>query len=122
VDKKTLTRRNFAGLLAGTFATPGLIWAQKPTSYGKTALDSGVGPEFTCYQVDVAAASLAKRDSVRLPSNVQYAWPHPSRKFLYVSSSNGGPGIAGNQHFMSAFRIANSSGALQPHGNPIALR
>ena len=32
------------------------------------------------------------RGSVTLPANVQYAWPHPSRRYFYVVSSNGQPG------------------------------
>jgi 6-phosphogluconolactonase (cycloisomerase 2 family) len=55
---------------------------------------------------------------------VQYAWPHVLSRFLYVASSNGGAGLgasAGDKHHASAFRIDPSSGALQPHGNPIPL-
>ena len=28
--------------------------------------------------------TLTPQDSITLPANVQYAWPHPSRQFLYV--------------------------------------
>ena len=56
-----------------------------------------------------------------LPANIQYAWPHPSKRYLYVVSSNGGPGVAGDKHLASAFRIDPASGALQPHGEPQAL-
>jgi 6-phosphogluconolactonase (cycloisomerase 2 family) len=53
-----------------------------------------------------------------LPDNVQYAWPHPSRRFIYVAWSNG----AGRDHHgVTAFRIDAASGALSPHGNPVAL-
>jgi 6-phosphogluconolactonase (cycloisomerase 2 family) len=53
---------------------------------------------------------------VTLPANVQYAWPHPSRRSLYVTSSDGGPGRSGNTHHATAFRIL-AGGALQIHGN-----
>ena len=44
-------------------------------------------------------------------------WPHPSKKFLYIVSSDGGPGtIPGTKHIASAFRIDPASGALAPHG------
>ena len=56
---------------------------------GKVALYASVGPELAHYQVDVASAALTKRDSVTLPDNVQYAWPHPSGRYIYVAWSNG---------------------------------
>jgi 6-phosphogluconolactonase (cycloisomerase 2 family) len=103
-------------------AAPAFAWREWLEGHGKTVLYSGVGPKFTCYEIDVSAAALMKRDTVQLLSNVQYAWPHPSRKFLYVSSSNGGPGQAGDQHYVAAFRVEGSSGALRPHGERITLR
>jgi len=119
-----MNRRTFAALFAGTVAAPGLSsglsWGQ--AAKGKAALYSGVGPELTHYEVDVEAATLARRASVKLNGGVQYAWPHPSRRFLYVSSSTGGPGETGDQHHVAAFRMDPISGALQPHGEPIKLR
>src|SRR5258708_21584394 len=64
-----------------------------------------------------------------LPANVQEASQHPSKRYLYVAWSNGGPsnlpqgGVApsGSQHGLSAFRIDPASGALLPHGHPVAL-
>ena len=56
-----------------------------------------------------------------MPANIQYAWPHPSRKYFYIVSSNGGPGVAGDKHYANAFRIDPASGALTPHGSPQAL-
>ena len=115
-----MKRRTFSALLAGTFVAPGLSWGQ--AAKGKTALYSGVGPEFTRYEVDIDAATLAKQESVKLNGGVQYAWPHTSRRYLYVSSSTGGPGETGDQHHVAAFRMEPSSGALKPHGEPIKLR
>jgi 6-phosphogluconolactonase len=80
---------------------------------------TGVGPELNCYSVDVDNAALVKGDTVSTPANVQYAWPHPSKKYLYVVSSNGGPGsagVAGDTHVATAFRIDPATGALTPHG------
>jgi hypothetical protein len=62
-------RRTFSTLLAGSIAAPRLSWAQQGTS--KTALYSGVGTEFTHYDVDIEAAVLAKRASMELPSSIQ---------------------------------------------------
>jgi 6-phosphogluconolactonase len=87
------------------------------------ALYASVGPELTHYEVDVEAARLARRGTVHLPANVHYAWPHASRRFLYVASSDGGPGgsAAGSRHHVSAFAIDPASGALAPHAAPIPL-
>jgi len=115
-----INRRTFSTLLAGSVATPALssgVWAQTAK---KMALYSGVGTEFTHYEVDVEGATLAKRGSVKLPGGVQYAWPHPNRKVLYVTSSTGGPGMSGSSHHAMTFRI-DPSGALAPLGEPLAL-
>jgi 6-phosphogluconolactonase len=82
----------------------------------KTFFYSSTGPQLSLFEVDVADAALEKRSTVTLPANVQYAWPHPSKRYLYVVSSDGGPGVAGTTHLASAFRIDSLSGALQPHG------
>lgn len=95
------------------------------TSSGKVALYASVGPELTHYDVDVKGAALIKRGSVTLPANVQEAWPHASKRFLYVISSNRihrGMKTLGDTHHLAAFRIEPATGALQAHGTPIALR
>src|SRR5204862_6649259 len=51
---------------------------------------------------------------------VQEAWPHPSRRYLYVTWSNNLRGKAG-RHGVTAFLIDPVSGALHPHGEPISL-
>jgi 6-phosphogluconolactonase len=87
------------------------------------ALYAGVGAELTHYDIDVAAATLTRRGTVSLPANVQYAWPHASRRFLYAATSDSasGMGPAGNTHHVSALRIDPASGALALHGAPIPL-
>jgi 6-phosphogluconolactonase (cycloisomerase 2 family) len=89
---------------------------------GKVHLYSAVDAVMTHYEVDVEAATLAKRESIEAPSFVQYAWPHPSRKFLYVTSSNRGPGLKADRNHVSAYRIDSASGALSLHGAPVPLR
>jgi 6-phosphogluconolactonase len=88
----------------------------------KVALYANVGADLTHYDVDVAGAELIKRATVTLPAGVQYAWPHISRRYLYVatSSSASGYGAAGTDHHVTAFRI-DPTGALTPHGAPIRL-
>src|SRR5260370_39179360 len=68
--------------------------------------------------MDVGRDLLTKRDLVTVPEAVQYAWPHPSKKYLYVAWSNGS---GADHHGVSAFRIDPVSGALHPHGNPVSL-
>jgi 6-phosphogluconolactonase len=88
-----------------------------------TVLYASVGAKLIHFDIDVAAATLVRRDTVSVPANVQYVWPHASRKFLYAASSDSasGMGQAGTQHHVSAFRIDPASGALSPHGAPISL-
>jgi len=114
-----INRRSFTALLAGTVAAPKRAWSQQVTA--KTVFYASTGPEFTLFDVDVADAALQKRGAVTLPANVQYAWPHPSKRYLYVVSSSGGPGVAGTTHLANAFRIDPVSGALAPHGEPQPL-
>jgi 6-phosphogluconolactonase (cycloisomerase 2 family) len=85
-------------------------------------LYSAVDEELTHYEVDVEAATLTKRGAIQMPSFVQYAWPHPSRGHLYVTTSNRGAGLKANCNHVSACRIDPGTGALTPLGAPVALR
>jgi 6-phosphogluconolactonase len=116
-----MDRRGFLSLLASGAIAPHLY--QPRTDAPRTALYASVGPVLTHYDVDVEGTALIRRDSVTLPVNVQYAWPHASRRFLYVASSSSAPanGPAGTDHFVHAFRIDAAAGALTPHGAPIRL-
>jgi 6-phosphogluconolactonase (cycloisomerase 2 family) len=87
----------------------------------KTAYYASVGPLLKLFELDVEAAQLRERGAVTLPANIQYAWPHPSRRFVYVVSSNGGPGIAGDKHFANAFALDPATGSLHRHGEAAAL-
>lgn len=87
----------------------------------KTVYYASVGPLLTLYDIDVDGGALIKRGAITLPANIQYAWPHPSGRFLYVVSSSGGPGIAGDKHYASALAIDPATGALRPHGDTAAL-
>jgi 6-phosphogluconolactonase len=110
-------------------ASPAFASRPTATASGRVVLYAAVGAELTQYDVDVDTATLVKHGSVTLPAYVQEAVAHPSRQYLYIAWSNGGPSnipqgsVApkGNQHGLSAFRIDPSSGALIPHGAPAAL-
>src|SRR5881296_801884 len=116
-----VSRRTFLSLVAGSLAAPRWSVAQ-PVSQ-QVALYANVGAELTHYDVDVAGAALLKRETVTLPASVQYAWPHVSRRYLYVATSSSAPGSgpAGTEHHVTTLRIDPVSGALTPHGNPIRL-
>ncbi|MEZ5351785.1 MAG: beta-propeller fold lactonase family protein [Bryobacteraceae bacterium] len=93
----------------------------------RVALYAAVGTDLTHYTVDVENTVLAKKNSVPCPASIQYAWPHPTHKYLYVAWSDGGPSGAagaptgGARHGVSAFRIDAASGDLHPHGADLPL-
>ena len=87
----------------------------------KTMYYASVGPLLKIFEVDVEGAQLRERGAVTLPANIQYAWPHPSLGYLYVVSSNGGPGVPGDKHFANAFAIDPATGDLRSHGERAAL-
>ena len=116
-----LNRRLFTGLL-GAAALPLPAHAAAVLPFYASA-----GPELKLYGLDVAQASLTYRASVQLPANVQYAWPHPSQRFLYVIASNSQPpsgpaGVAGGdkRHYVFAYRVSDD-GSLTQHGEPALL-
>src|SRR5262249_24109750 len=117
-----VTRRTFLSLVAASMSVPRVALGQTETR--KVALYANVGADLTHYDVDVAGAALTKRATVTLPASVQYAWPHASRRYLYVatSSSASGYGPAGTEHHVTAFRIDPATGALTKHGEAIRLR
>ena len=115
-------RRTFTTLLVGTIAAPSLAFGKLMTF--KNVFYSAVGPELTAYGVDVDSATLFKLGTVSLPANVQYAWRHPKKRFLYVVSSSGGPAagdVTGSVHTANAFSIDRANGALKPHGETVKL-
>ncbi len=87
----------------------------------RTVFYASVGPALTLYDINFAAGSLTARSTVTLPANIQYVWPHPSRRTLYIVSSNGGPGLVGDKHFATAMAIDPASGALRPQGEAAPL-
>src|SRR6266446_2329780 len=116
-----VSRRAFLSLVAGSMSASRVAFAQPEAR--KVALYANVGADLTHYDVDVAGAALTKRATVILPAGVQYAWPHVSRRYLYVATSSSAPGSgpAGTEHHVTALRIDPASGALTLHGAPIRL-
>jgi len=90
---------------------------------GRAVFYQGVGDRLTQWDVDVDAATLTPKASLTLPSNVQYAWPHPNRQFLYVTTTDAAAGNApspGSVHRLCAVRM-DASGAPSLHGEPAPL-
>jgi 6-phosphogluconolactonase len=87
----------------------------------KSGYYASVGSLLKVFDVDVDGAQLRECGAVTLPANIQYAWSHPSRRYLYVVSSNGGPGSPGDKHFANAFVVDPATGKLRPHGEPAKL-
>ena len=107
----------------------GLVANAQSKATGQTVLYAAVGAQLVRYDVDRENGALLQRGSVRLPANIQEAWTHPTKKFLYVAWSNGGASYTsrggappvGDQHGISAYRIDPTSGALTLHGKPASL-
>ena len=87
----------------------------------KTVYYASIGPELALYDIDVDHAAPVKRGAVTLPANIQYVWPHPSRRTLYGVSSNGGPQVTGDTHRANPLTIDPATGALRLHGAPATL-
>lgn len=109
---------------------PGIPANAQPQSAPKrTVLYAAVGAELIQYDVDTENGALTPRGSITLPANVQEAWVHPSKRFLYVAWSNGGASYSangsavpsGDSHGITAYRIDPISGTLTVHGKPAAL-
>ena len=112
-----LNRRDFTLGIVGAAAFAGSAHAQSTVPFY-----ASVGPRLNLYDLDVTAAALTPKGGVTLPANVQYAWPHPSKSFLYVAASNGQPGSgpmgttgADRNHYAIAFKVA-ADGSLTEHG------
>jgi 6-phosphogluconolactonase (cycloisomerase 2 family) len=90
----------------------------------RTVLYNSVGHTVTHYDLDVVEATLTMRRSLEMPSVVQYGWPHPSGRQLYLSTTNSARGsatITGSMHRLCALQIS-ADGALSFHGQPQVLR
>lgn len=114
-----LGRRQFCALVASSLVVPGITWSKEIG--GNVMLYTSVGPEFNLYSVDENNLALTKDSSTMLPANIQYVWPHPSRKIFYVAYSNRSGSSPGTVHGVAVLRVDGQSGRLQPSGEPLAL-
>src|SRR5262249_45475250 len=94
-EQGRMNRRAFDTALSGAAATSA-AGSLAPAAGERTVFYQSVGDRLGQWDVDADAATLTQRASVTLPSNVQYVWPHPSRKYLYASTSDAASGNAPN--------------------------
>jgi len=118
-----MNRRTFNTALLSTAASSAVGFGSAAAAGGRTVFYQGVGDRLTQWDVDVDAAALTPRASVTLPSNIQYVWPHPSRKYLYVSTSDAASGNAPNPGKVHRLCVLNvdGTGANSMHGEPAVL-
>ena len=89
---------------------------------GKLALYAAAGADLLHYEADPRTGRLDRRDVLHSPFPfLKFGWPDPTMSYLYVASTNAPLGTDGDSHFLSAYRIDKQSGALAPHGDPVAL-
>src|SRR5215467_14988000 len=91
-----MDRRTFNTALLSAATTSTIGYGSAAGANARAVLYQSVGDRLIQWDVDVDAATLTSRASVTLPSNIQYVWPHPSGKFLYVSTSDAASGNAPN--------------------------
>ena len=115
----TLGRRQFCALVASSLVAPGLAWSNEVN--GNVVLYTSVGPELSLYSVNESNLALTKDSSTMLPANIQYVWPHPSRKIFYVAYSNRAGSSPGTVHGVAVLHVDGRSGRLQPAGEPLKL-
>lgn len=87
----------------------------------RVALYVNVGCELLHYDVDLQSAALVEKGSVTLPAIPQYAWPHASRRYLYVACGVSNNLQASSQQYLTALRIDSETGSLCMHGEPVQL-
>jgi 6-phosphogluconolactonase (cycloisomerase 2 family) len=118
-----MDRRTFNTALLSAATTSAIGYGSVAAANARAVLYQSVGDRLIQWDVDVDAATLTSRGSVTLPSNIQYVWSHPSRKFLYVSTSDAASGNApnpGKVHRLCALSV-DATGAISMHGEPAQL-
>ena len=92
-----------------------------------TSLYGALGATLTQYQIGTTDGTLKPLSHIALPSDVQYCVKHPTKAFLYVACSDGGPGKSGTKNFICALAMQNDgslklqSEATTLHSRPIHI-
>lgn len=85
------------------------------------ALYRSVGARLIHDVVDVEAADLSPGATLDLGEPIEYAWPHPSRPFLYVICGHRGADKRHLNQQLRVCRIDTETGALSAHGAAVRL-
>jgi 6-phosphogluconolactonase len=88
----------------------------------KESLYASTGATLTQYELDEKAATLTARSAVTLPRSVQYAWPSPDHRVLYVAWSAGTNDRPLGEQGITSFRIDKKTGALTKFGADVLLQ
>lgn len=118
-DIATLGRRQFCALVVASLAAPGVAWADEPG--GHVVGYVSVGSEFRLYRVNERSLALTKDSAVTLPATIQYAWPHPSLRLMYVAYSNRAGTSPGDVHGVAVLRVDERTGRLQSADGSLRL-
>lgn len=102
-------------LCAGIGITAGLGATAARAQTATLPFYASLGPQLIRYDLDVKEARLTRKAQTTLPVNLQYAWPHPDRRTLYVIVSDRNPPDGGHVHYAMAFRVG-ADGSLTEHG------
>ena len=88
------------------------------TADSKQSPYASAGAVLTQYQLDVKDATLSARSSVVLPRNVQYAWPSPDYRALYVAGAPEQTIVTS----VSKGSLLSISTSIPARSRPLALR
>jgi len=94
--------------------------ASADSSDAVVAYYASVGATLNHYDLKVANGELVFKEAVALPVNVQFATVDSDNQYMYVGSSNFVVGENG-KHFLSVFKIDQTTGELQKIGTDLPL-
>lgn len=117
----TIQRRDFSKGLAAAALTGRPAFAAAPRR--TNTLYAATGSVMAWRSLDTMTGASGEVGAITLPSPIQYAWPGPDGRFLYVATSDapGGSVGGGSIHRLVALKIGRG-GALSLHGEPAVLR
>jgi 6-phosphogluconolactonase (cycloisomerase 2 family) len=81
---------------------------------------AGIGPTLVEFALDADTAQLSRCDVLRLPSRVQYAWPHASLPILYLGCAERTLSGKGERYSLCAV-LREGPGALRLLQDPVPL-
>lgn len=77
---------------------------------------ASIGARLLDYDLSLETGALAERTVTQAAEKIDYACADAERRYLYVISSDGSPGVPGSQHWLQVFSLARHGGAMQEVG------